>query len=175
MRDRLSVAPPVHAEIAEVRGPAEQHVLGDRELRRRGGVLRNERDEPGELAATERPNVPSVDTRGAVERQEAAERAQHARLARPVRPDEHDPLVVRDLEREVADSLGATEPHGEIAELDHRIVLAERRTTAKNGAPKKAVTTPIGNSAGETMVRASTSASTRKPAPTTNDSGTTAR
>ena len=39
-----------------------------------------------------------------------------------------------------------------------------RRTIAKNGAPKNAVTTPIGSSAGDSTVRAMTSAKTRKPA-----------
>ena len=44
------------------------------------------------------------------------------------------------------------------------IRLEVRRTTAKNGAPKNAVTTPIGSSPGESAVRAITSANTRKPA-----------
>src|SRR5208283_2064150 len=47
-----------------------------------------------------------------------------------------------------------------------------RRTIAKNGAPKNAVTTPSGSSAGDSTVRATTSASTRKAAPASSDSGT---
>ena len=46
--------------------------------------------------------------------------------------------------------------------MKRRLVLS---TIAKNGAPQKAVTTPIGSSGGETTVRATTSARTRKPPP----------
>ena len=45
----------------------------------------------------------------------------------------------------------------------------------KNGAPKNAVTTPSGISAGASAVRATTSASTRKPAPQITESGSSAR
>ena len=61
-------------------------------------------------------------------------------------------------------------------ERDHDAILREvRSTTAKNGAPKNAVTTPIGSSAGESAVRAITSASTRNPAPTSTESGSSSR
>src|SRR5581483_4942484 len=133
-------------------------------------ALRHECDQPRELAAAEGADVATVDARVALERQEAAQRAQHARLPGAIRADEHHPLVGLDLEREAADRFRLPEPDAEIAQLDHRIVLAERRTTAKNGAPKNAVTTPIGSSSGDTTVRASTSARTRKPAPTTSES-----
>ena len=53
--------------------------------------------------------------------------------------------------------------------------LLVRSRIAKNGAPKNAVTTPIGSSAGDISVRASTSASTRKPPPKSSDSGSTIR
>ncbi len=158
-----------------MRRPAEEHVLRHGELGRGDRVLRHERDEARERAPAERADVSAVDRRLAVEGEQAAECTQDARLACAVRADEHHPLVGGDLERHAAHGYGAVEPDREVAELDHRIVRAERRTTAKNGAPKNAVTTPIGSSAGETMVRASTSARTRKPAPTTSDSGTTAR
>jgi hypothetical protein len=158
-----------------MRRPPEEDVLRDGQLGGSHRALRDERHQPRELAAAERADVATVDGRGALERQEAAERAQDARLPRAVRPDEHHPLVRLDLEREAAHRFRAPEADGEVAQLDHRIVLAERSTTAKNGAPQNAVTTPIGSSAGDTIVRASTSASTRNPAPTTSDSGTTAR
>ena len=57
-------------------------------------------------------------------------------------------------------------------ERAHVKLLLVRSTTAKNGAPKNAVTTPIGTSAGAISVRARTSARTRKPAPTRIESGT---
>ena len=46
---------------------------------------------------------------------------------------------------------------------------------AKNGAPKNAVTTPIGISAGEAIVRANRSARIRNVAPNTIDRGRTTR
>ena len=50
-----------------------------------------------------------------------------------------------------------------------------RRTRAKNGAPKKAVITPMGSSAGAMTVRATRSARIRKAAPPTRLSGTSSR
>ena len=158
-----------------MRRAPEEHVLADGQLRRRLRVLRDERDHPCELAPPECANLAAVDQRVAGERQQPAERAEHTRLPGAVRADQHHPLLGGDVEREIAHCLGAVETDAEIAELDHLIDLAVRRTTAKNGAPKNAVTTPIGNSPGDTTVRARTSASTRNPAPTTSDSGTTAR
>jgi len=46
-----------------------------------------------------------------------------------------------------------------------------RRTRTKNGAPKNAVTTPIGISAGDMTVRASRSARARNAPPNSSDSG----
>ena len=48
-------------------------------------------------------------------------------------------------------------------------------TNKKKGAPKNAVTTPIGSSAGDCRVRAKRSVRMRKDAPMKNDSGTTRR
>src|SRR5437667_11884450 len=50
-----------------------------------------------------------------------------------------------------------------------------RRTSAKNGAPKNAVTMRRGISAGASAVRAITSARTRNPAPATTEGGRCAR
>src|SRR5205807_8008650 len=171
----LAVATPLGREVAEVRRAPEEHVLADGQLRRRLRVLRDERDHPCELPPAEPAHVAAVEPRVAGERKQPAERAEHARLPGAVRADQHHPLLGGDVEREVAHRLGAVEADAEISELDHRIDLAVRRTTAKNGAPKNAVTTPIGSSPGDTTVRARTSASTRNPAPTTSDRGTTAR
>ena len=55
------------------------------------------------------------------------------------------------------------------------ITVAADQTSKKKGAPKKAVTTPMGNSAGEINVRATRSVSTRKAAPKRRDSGSTVR
>ena len=147
----------------------------DRQLGRRLRLLRDEGHEPRELAPREPAGVAAAEHDLAVVRDEPGERAQRRRLPGPVRADQRDPAALLGLERQAGDRLHAAEADADVAQLDHRIVLAVRRTTAKNGAPKNAVTTPIGSSAGESTVRASTSASTRKPAPTTSESGTTAR
>ena len=88
------------------------------------------------------------------------DRAQERALAGAVRPDQRDPLARRDRRRVTPSSDGAppssTEQRVE-RERRHEKLLLVRSTIAKNGAPKNAVTTPIGSSAGETTVRASTS------------------
>ena len=63
--------------------------------------------------------------------------------------------------------------HGEIPDLDtaHIIFLLLRRTIAKNGAPKNAVTTPIGSSAGAIIVRPSRSARIKNAAPNATHNG----
>ena len=53
--------------------------------------------------------------------------------------------------------------------------LVTRSTATKNGAPTKAVTTPMGSSAGASTVRAIRSARTRKAAPPISESGSTIR
>ena len=71
------------------------------------------------------------------------------------------------------DDLRAAEPHrdGRRARSRRASPGSRRSTSAKNGAPKNAVTTPIGSSPGEITVRAITSASTRNPAPAISESG----
>src|SRR5207248_11393953 len=118
-----------------------------------------------ELTAAERAHMVAVEQELALVRDEAAQRAQHARLAGAVRADQHHPGSGLDGERHVADGVHPLELHREVVELDHRIDLEVRRTTAKNGAPKNAVTTPIGSSEGDSTVRATTSVRTRKPPP----------
>src|SRR4029077_3284703 len=102
---------------------------------------------------------------------------QERALAGAVRPDHRQPLAARNLGVDAVDDELAAERDRDSAEPQGRHVKLRlvRSTTAKKGAPKNAVTTPIGSSAGDMIVRARTSVSTRKPAPTSSDSGTTAR
>src|SRR5581483_4968782 len=172
---RVTVADGLPGEVAEVRRAAEQDVLGDGEPGRRLRDLRHERDEPGNRTARHRPEVASLEQDLALVVDEPGERAQRSRLACAVRPDQCEPLAGLDCEGDPPQRVRLAEPNGNVAELDHLRPLDVRRTTAKNGAPKNAVITPIGSSCGERTVRAITSVRTRKPAPTTSDSGTTAR
>ena len=56
------------------------------------------------------------------------------------------------VQRDVVDDLGTAVRHRDVVERDtaHQVTtpLLRRRTRAKNGAPKKAVTTPMGTSKG---------------------------
>src|SRR4029078_4412502 len=162
-------------EVREVRCASEEDVLRDRQRRRRLGVLLDEGHEPPDRATTEGGRGPSVTQRLALVGGEARERAQRRGLPRAVRPDQRGPASTLRTQREPAHGRDRPEPHPQVTRLDHRAVLELRRTIAKNGAPRNAVTTPMGSSAGERIVRATTSAKTRNPAPASNESGTTAR
>ena len=84
-------------------------------------------------------------------RHEPGNRAQQRRLAGSIGADERHPVAGRDLRRDVVDHTLPTETDGDGIEQEsgHAVLRAERKTSAKNGAPKNAVTTPIGTSAGD--------------------------
>ena len=158
-----------------MRRAAEEDVFRNGQRRRRLGLLRDEGDEPGDGAAPEATRVPSVQQHLALVMGEAGECAQRRRLPGTVRSDQRRPAARLRAKGEAPHGRDRPEPHPEVPRLDHLAPRAVRRTTAKNGAPRKAVTTPIGSSDGESTVRATTSASTRNPAPATSESGKTAR
>ena len=96
-------------------------------------------------------------------------------FAGAVGPDDAQPLAPLDLERHVARRARRAptltpSPTHRIAVLT-ATVRDVRSTMRKNGAPKNAVTTPIGISAGEITIRARRSASARNAAPNSSDSG----
>src|SRR5581483_1283351 len=124
------------------------------------------------------PQRRAVEPHLAAEADESGDRAEQRRLARAVRADQRHPLPVLDRERDVRDDRPPAELDRDAVDGQRAhvaILRAVRSTTAKNGAPKNAVTTPIGSSAGESAVRAITSVRTRKPAPTSTDSGSSSR
>src|SRR5205807_5866069 len=142
-------------------------------------ALRDQRDLTRDLAARAREHRAPFDEDRAGECDQSGERAQDGRLAGAVGADQRDPLSSLDRGRDVAHDPCASERHGQIADFHRRahmtILRVVLKTTAKKGAPKKAITTPIGSSDGDKTVRAIRSARTRKPAPTISDSGTTVR
>ena len=176
---RGEIAPALTARVGDVRRPPEQHVLAHRHPRRHHRHLRNDGDAPRELAPGEPPDRLAVQRDRAVVAHEPGDRAQQRRLPRAVRADQRHPLAVLDRERDAVDDRAAAQLDRDVIESerghDDSILRDVRSTTAKNGAPKNAVTTPIGSSAGESAVRAITSASTRKPAPISTDSGSSSR
>ena len=95
-------------------------------------------------------------------------------LPAPFGPISADPFALpHRRRRDVVDDSVAAERTDRCVQRKrgHAVLRLVRRTTAKNGAPKKAVTTPIGSSAGDITVRAITSARTRNPAPIMSESG----
>ena len=173
---RVPVAGAFLRKRTEVRRPPEERVLGHRHPGRRRRLLRHDGDEPRELRARQLAHASPVEDDLARERQEPGDRAKQRRLAGAVRADEREPLPVGDRHVHGVDDRAAAELDRDAAHVDHaappRVV---RRTRAKNGAPQNAVTTPSGISAGASAVLATTSASTRKPAPTITESGISAR
>src|SRR5262249_10213505 len=171
--DGFVVRTPLRAEIGEVRRPAEQDVFAHADVAGDQRHLGNERKRACELPAGQCGRVVTEDRHRAFVADQAGDRAERRRLAGAVRTDQRDPLARFDRRREAVDDAGPTERHGERIERERAQACLRlvRKTTAKKGAPKKAVTTPIGSSAGDITVRAITSANTRKPAPTITESG----
>src|SRR3954469_16327899 len=106
--------------------------------------------------------------------QSAADGAQQRRLPGAVRTDHGDPLASVDIDRDAGQHLRAAQNNvqrvnGKRGHDDMREVV--RSTSAKNGAPQNAVTTPIGISAGLAAARPTRSASTRNAPPYNMDSG----
>ena len=132
-------------------------------------------------ASSRRPSaahVVAADLDGALPRDEPGDRPEQRALPGAVRADDRYPLPRLDRAADAVEDPGPAELDRQLSQRQRRhgpTLLLVRSTTAKNGAPKKAVTTPIGSSAGDTTVRASTSQRTRNPPPTSSDSGTTMR
>ena len=97
--------------------------------------------------------------------------SQHAGLAGAVGADEAQPASGRHA-RATADGRTIRSPYAtaDLAErqVAHTLLRRVRSSRMKNGAPKNAVTTPMGVSAGFCSMRPGTSARIRKAAPTTD-------
>ena len=153
---RVAVARSLLRERAEMRRPAEEHVLGDGHPRRRRRLLRHDGDEPRELRARElvdagRPSrtiSPANGTSRAIARSSVVLPAPFGPMSASHSPSATDTS-------DAVDDGAAAELDRDAAHVDHaappRVV---RRTSAKNGAPQNAVTTPSGISAGASAVRA---------------------
>jgi len=176
--DRSMVAAPLAPRVRDVRSAAEEDVLADRHPGRHQRDLRHHRDPARDLAPPEAPDRLAVEHHRPLVVDKAGDRPQQRRLPGAVRPDQRHPLAVVDRERDAVDDVPAPELDRQTLDRErtHVAILRDvRSTTAKNGAPKNAVTTPIGSSPGESAVRAITSARTRNPAPTSTESGSSNR
>ena len=113
------------------------------------------------------------------EGEQTGDGAENRRFAGAVGTDQRHPLAALDGRRDAVHDLCVPERHRDVVHgqggVHAPILRAVFSTMAKNGAPKNAVMTPIGSSCGERIVRAMTSASTRKAAPRISESGTSAR
>src|SRR5688500_11347448 len=147
-------------------------------VRREDGGLRHIRDALRGLPPRQRGDLSSQNSYRPAVVHEACDGTKRARLPRPVRADQPHPLARLDRDVERVDDPIPVEVDRESVQDDRvhgATVLVIRRTTAKKGAPKNAVKTPIGSSAGATTVRARRSASTRNAAPKASERGSTMR
>ena len=164
-------------EVADERCPPEQHVL------ERGHVVGQQRilRHVGEQRRPPRPRAQrqrdTVDEHVAREVDEPDGGAQERRLAGAVGADQSEPSARRDRRAERLHDLALAVAHGDGRELEraHRATCRVRSRRMKNGAPKNAVTTPIGSSAGAVSVRPGMSTRIRNAAPNAAVSGSSLR
>src|SRR5919106_2430204 len=99
--------------------------------------------------------------------------AEEGGLSRPVRADQCDPSPRGNLGAQTLEHPCAVvrDRHSNERDRSHGNLLALRRTRRKKGAPKNAVITPIGTSAGDVAVLARKSAKTRKAPPNMTERG----
>ena len=177
MSGGLEIARAFATERPEVCGASEQDVLSDPHARWKERSLRHECEPARHLAARESRNLVAVESDRAGVRHESGHGSKERALAGAVRPDQSHPFPRLDSRLHAVEDARAAEIDRERVEDDgsQRNVLLVRRTIAKNGAPKNAVTTPIGSSPGEMTVRAMTSQRTRNAPPRINERGSTMR
>src|SRR5690606_15076261 len=110
-------------------------------------------------------------------RHDPGEPAQQRRLAGPVGPDDRERAALGDREPDPVEEPLAGDLDDDVVAADHPSTPRRevRSTRMKNGAPKNAVTTPIGISAGAATVRARRSAAHRNAPPNSSDSGSSDR
>src|SRR5262249_23985046 len=173
----LAVAVPVAGEAAEVRRAAEQDRFGDGHGHRHRRGLRYEGEPRRQVAWAEAGGLDPVERDRPGRLHKPHERAQERALPGAVRADDRQPLAGLPAAGDAAEHLGAVERDRDAVEGDRHPVTPRlvRRTIAKNGAPKKAVTRRIGSWAGESTGGATMSGKTRKPPPTSSESGSTMR
>ena len=167
-------------EVADVRRPAEQHVLdaghvvGDQRLLRHVG---DELRPPAARARRQRARRRRATSPRALD--EADDGPQQRRLAGAVGADEPEPLAgARPWSLNGASGDGAAVGRRRRSRSSSELIATPcraRSTTRKNGAPRNAVTTPIGVSAGSVSTRPGMSARIRNAAPSSTDSGSTRR
>ena len=166
------------AQVADVRGPAQQHVVHGGHVRGQFGQLGDVCDEPGQCTPAHPGGRLPADRDRPLMPHESRGGTQESRLAGSVAADDAQPLAGRDLLADLSQRLRAAVPDADPLEGDHASscrALLEWRMKRKKGAPARAVITPIGTSSGDCTVRARTSARTRNAAPPIIDTGSTIR
>ena len=159
------VAGALAPEERAVRRAAEQRVVEDCHPGWDHRHLGHERDGPGPGPGAQTLHVGAGKLDVPVPAgDEPGDGVQERRLAGAVRPDDGHPRAGRDGEVDPVQQPGAAQLDAHAVDGEpgrHRRPIVVRSTTTKNGAPTKAVTTPIGISAGAVTVRAARSASAR--------------
>ncbi len=165
---RSNVTLPFASEVPEVRSPPQQDVVGDGHRLGHQWTLghpRNVQARPRDRPRHGHRTVIGDQSHCGLEQR---------RLSRSVGSDDPQPLAVAGLERQRAQNASRSVAHRDVGPGDHA-PLIDLRTRTKKGAPRKAVTTPIGSSAGAARLRAARSDPIRKAAPKSSDRGTITR
>src|SRR5690606_8705984 len=124
--------------------------LGDRHVREQPDLLDHVADVAAQLVGVGTGDVAAVDLDASRRRvDQAVDQPQRRALAAPRRPDEHDDLAARDVEREVLDRRAglAREALLEVLESDHRMAHVRNplgvvtRRSAKNTMSKRRAST----------------------------------
>src|SRR5690606_21160749 len=162
-----------------VGGAAKEDDLVDAKRERQDRALRQDRADPGELAAIPALEGATADAKLAgADGEVAGEGAKERGLASAVGADDGDELSGLDAHIDPANDVATAGRDEEIARLDHAMspfFCPRRRSQRKKGAPSAAVRTPMGSSAGATTVRLTTSAETMTIAPSSAAAGSRRR
>src|SRR3990172_198169 len=138
-------------------------------------MLGHQRHQPRPPTSRHRRDRLTVEPDLARETDDPGHRLEEAAFAGPIRAHQGQPFTFADRERDTGDGLVPVESDSQIRDRDHNDLRLVRSTATKNGAPHRAVITPIGSSAGASTVRAARSAAIRNAAPSKAASGNTAR
>lgn len=173
----------LQAEGPDVGRAAQQHVVDHPHPRGDDRVLGHHGQPAGPLPVGERGGAAPVQGDGAAEPGPPGHGPDQGGLAGAVGAHQRDPGPGGHGQRHLAHHVPPAQAHRHVATGQARRsdgasraghVGTRRRvrsTTAKKGAPTRAVTTPMGTSAGARAVRASRSARVRKAPPSSRDTG----
>ena len=175
--DHFAILLRLRREVPYIWITTEQHVVVNIHVVRNERRLRNVCNVLCTPARRCRRNFSLIDGDRPCVWNEPCSCTQHRRLASAVRTNETQPFTRMQQVVKALHCFNTVVRHTHITKTErgHFEVFLVRRRNKKNGAPKNAVTTPIGVSAGLASTRLGISANTRNAAPSNTLSGSTFR